>query len=291
MEDKDNNENKTDNKKGYGDDEKIRILSADDDEMIKTVGEVFANESSRAILKLLSNNDEMTINQISTGIDISIPLVSHHLKKMQETGLVTVSRVGKSVKGQQMKYYSATNKSLLIMPPEKKEGHIMNTVKRFSKFVAIALAGLVSWAVVRPTSEMPLSVESGTRVNNVADTPEIEQWTSADESAAESELQNESPLEQTAPEPPPPEMTAEPDTSFGDNTELHVDSDVGDAANTGSVVLDRTVYPEPWSEAGGASAEQLLISILVPITVIVCGIIIERLITLWLRKRRAKSLM
>ncbi len=110
----------------------IRVLSADD-EKIKVVGEVLANESSRAILRLLSNIDEMTINQIAQEMDLSIPLVSHHLKKMQETGVVKVSRVGKSVKGQKMNYYSITNQSFLITPPEKQTHSLFHSLRKICK--------------------------------------------------------------------------------------------------------------------------------------------------------------
>ena len=53
---------KKNNKKESEKDE-IRIVSSDDDQKIKTVGEVLANESSRMIMKILAGNKEMTINQ------------------------------------------------------------------------------------------------------------------------------------------------------------------------------------------------------------------------------------
>ena len=137
-------EKKENSKKDQKDE--IRVLSADDDDKIKVVGEVLANESSRAILRMLSGSNEMTINQISQEMGLSIPLVSHHLKKMQETGVVKVSRIGRSVKGQDMKYYSTTNQSFLITPPERQIHSIFNSLKKFSKFAAIGMAGLVSWA-------------------------------------------------------------------------------------------------------------------------------------------------
>ena len=102
------------------DKDKIRVVSSDDDQKIKTVGEVLANESSRMIMKILAGNKEMTINEISQEIELSIPLVSHHIKKMQDAGMVKISKVGTSVKGHKMNYYCATNQSILITPLKEK---------------------------------------------------------------------------------------------------------------------------------------------------------------------------
>ena len=149
--------------------DEIRILSADD-EKIKVVGEVLANESSRSILRMLSGANEMTINQIAQEMDLSIPLVSHHLKKMQETGVVKVSRIGKSVKGQEMKYYSATNQSFLITPPERQIHSLFNSLKKFSKFAVIGMAGLVSWAMVKPSSNIHTSPILESDIEDFTDT-------------------------------------------------------------------------------------------------------------------------
>ena len=56
----------------------IRVLSSDD-EKIKVVGEVLENESSRTILRLLSSNTEMTINQIAQEINLSIYLSGYYI--------------------------------------------------------------------------------------------------------------------------------------------------------------------------------------------------------------------
>ena len=99
--------------------EKIKIL-ATDDEKIKSFGELFTNDSSREILQLLFN-EEMTANQIAQKTDISLQLVKYHLNKLQDLGVVKISKVEKNSKSQDMKVYSATKFSIVIVPPKLSE--------------------------------------------------------------------------------------------------------------------------------------------------------------------------
>jgi DNA-binding transcriptional ArsR family regulator len=131
-------------------DKSIKIISVDD-EKIKTVGEILANDSSRAILKILAGK-ETSANQIAQDTNLSIALVSFHLKKMQNAELVKITRTGKSVKGQDVKYYSATNQSVLITPAKQAES-VLQSMKRYSRFAAIGLAGFVSWIVMRKETD------------------------------------------------------------------------------------------------------------------------------------------
>ena len=296
---------KKNNKKDYDDknnlevektsDNEIRVLSADD-EKIKVVGEVLANESSRAILRLLSNMDEMTINQIAQEMDLSIPLVSHHLKKMQETGVVKVNRVGKSVKGQKMNYYSITNQSFLITPPEKQTHSLFHSLRKFAKFAAIGMAGLVSWAMLEPKSDNQLvPIDDAKQTDFSENEVSEEEWSSASELTDETESELTEPTSsapraseavpehepEPAPEPEPEPEPYRPDEGF----DLKVDSDGADA---GTISLDRTVYPEPFATSGAESVDPLVLSIIIPIVVIAGGIIIERILTRWYHKRKVK---
>jgi DNA-binding transcriptional ArsR family regulator len=293
---KTDDENKTNHsnastKKSHTNNE-IRVLSSDD-EKIKVIGEVLANESSRTILKLLSSNNEMTINQMAQEIDLSIPLVSHHLKKMQDVGVVKVSRVGTSVKGQKMKYYSATNQSFLITPPERQVHSIFNSLRTFSKFAAIGMAGLVSWAMLKPNEPIPL--QTSPREGLIADpeTPTIDEWSSASETELDLDGESVSPsenaeesLEEFISEPVP---APEPEPSHSGVQDFTLQLRDSESANTGSVSLDRTVYPEPFTTTGVDSAEPLIFSIIIPIVVVVGGIIIERVLTRWHNNKKIKK--
>ena len=99
--------------------EKIKIL-ATDDEKIKSFGELFTNDSSREILQLLFN-EELTATQISQKTGISLQLVKYHLNKLQDLGVVKISKIEKNSKSQDMKIYAASKFSIVIVPPKLSE--------------------------------------------------------------------------------------------------------------------------------------------------------------------------
>ena len=99
--------------------ENIKIL-ATDDEKIKSFGEILTNDSSREILQLLFN-DELTASQIAQKSDVSLQLVKYHLNKLQDLGVVKISRIEKNSKSQDMKIYTASKFSIVIVPPKLSE--------------------------------------------------------------------------------------------------------------------------------------------------------------------------
>jgi DNA-binding transcriptional ArsR family regulator len=131
--------------------EKIKIL-ATDDEKIKSFGELLTNDSSREILQLLFN-EELTANQIAQKTDISLQLVKYHLIKLQDLGIVKISKVEKNSKSQDMKIYTATKFSIVIVPPKfsqkTKESKLLvrsfrNIYKVAGLGIATGLSGLLS---------------------------------------------------------------------------------------------------------------------------------------------------
>jgi len=99
--------------------EHIKIL-ATDDEKIKSFGEILSNDSSREILQLLFN-DELTASQIAQKSNVSLQLVKYHLNKLQDLGVVKVSKIEKNSKSQDMKIYTASKFSIVIVPPKMSE--------------------------------------------------------------------------------------------------------------------------------------------------------------------------
>ena len=66
--------------------------------ILKECAPIFAtlqDESRQQILLLLFENREMTVNAIAEKMAISRPAVSHHLKQLLQTGVVSVRKVGK----------------------------------------------------------------------------------------------------------------------------------------------------------------------------------------------------
>ncbi len=128
--------------------DKIEILSTDDDK-IKAVGELLSSDSSRAILKLLFN-DQMTANQIAQKTEISLPLVIYHLKKMQDAGIVKISQTEKNTKSHDMKYYTIDKFAIVILPSEATEKarsskSLHNSFNRIYRFATIGGAAIAAW--------------------------------------------------------------------------------------------------------------------------------------------------
>jgi len=124
--------------------EKIKIL-ATDDEKIKSFGELLTNNSSREILQLLFN-EELTANQIAQKTDISLQLVKYHLIKLQDLGIVKISKVEKNSKSQDMKIYTATKFSIVIVPPKfsKKTKESKLLVRSFRNIYKVAGLGIAT---------------------------------------------------------------------------------------------------------------------------------------------------
>jgi len=140
--------------------EKIKII-ATDDEKIKSFGELLTNDSSRTILQLLFN-EELTALQISEKTGISLQLVKYHIIKLQDLGVVKVTKVEKNSKSQDMKFYSASKFSMVIVPPKysekTKESKLL--VRSFRHIYKIAglgisagISGLMSLSLLQQESK------------------------------------------------------------------------------------------------------------------------------------------
>lgn len=138
--------------------EQVEILSTED-EKIKLIGNLLGNDSSRNILKLLLEK-EMTANEIAQKTGQLLSLIIHHLQKMQEAGMIRITKTEKNTKGHDMKYYGPTKLVVLIFPSkasDKAKGSksLRNSLNKIYKFVVIGIAGITSWAVIQPGNEIP----------------------------------------------------------------------------------------------------------------------------------------
>ena len=128
--------------------DRVEILSTEDQKM-KTIGEILSSDSSRAILKILFN-DSLTANQISQKTEISLPLVIYHLKKMQESGVVKITSVGKNTKSHDMKFYTVDKLAIIILPskmsePAKKSKSLFNSFTRIHRLATLGGVSIAAW--------------------------------------------------------------------------------------------------------------------------------------------------
>ncbi|MCH9657420.1 winged helix-turn-helix domain-containing protein [archaeon] len=285
------------------DGDNVKIISTHD-EKAKVVGEILSNDTSRKILNLLSVSNEMTLNQISQETGLSLSLVTHHLKKMQSVQVVVISKVGRSVKGHKMNYYSATNQSFLITPSQEPVKSIKTSLKKFSKFVAIGMAGLVSWMNLRPENDAHF--QGG---ESSPGTPEIinereDKWESAYQSKSDEdmvvtgEFSGREESENQSLEPIAEPVSSEPKPShsgvveFDDFSEDSTKLDDTVRQNTDSISLDSEAYPVSYSSEASYTVDidPLFLSIAIPIMIIVSGIILERILTRWYNRKKIKKI-
>ena len=128
--------------------DKIDILSTED-EKLKIIGEILSSDSSRQILKLLFNNS-LSANQISQKTDLSLPLVIHHLKKMQTAGVVKIDNIGKNTKSHDVKFYTVDKVAIVILPsameqPAKKSKSLFNSFSRIHRLATLGGASIAAW--------------------------------------------------------------------------------------------------------------------------------------------------
>ena len=310
--------NSSDDKNNNEDD--VEIISTHDDKA-KLVGEILSNDSSRKILNLLNSSKELTINGISQQTGLSLSLVTHHIKRMQSAEIVRISRVGRSVKGQKMNYYCATNQSFLIVPSKEPETSIKSSLKKFSKFFAIGMAGVVSWITLNqantgmslqkslPDEQSPNLVVRGSQDVDMEDTAASKITISDQDVDVESEGEfvhsEDSSSEKAVPavqpesEPVPEPVVTEPSVSVEEEemapshsgiVENFVEeyADKGEPTS-GSIELDGSIYPEPSEFASSDSVEFSILVIIIPIVVVAAGIVLERILTRWHRRRQVKN--
>ena len=139
--------------------EKIKIIATDDIK-IKSFGELLTNDSSRTILQLLFN-EELTALQIADKTGISLQLVKYHIIKLQDLGVVKVTKIEKNSKSQDMKFYSASKFSMVIVPPKysektKESKMLVRSFKHIYKIAGLGMAagisGLMSLSVLQQDS-------------------------------------------------------------------------------------------------------------------------------------------
>jgi len=128
--------------------DRLDILSTEDNKL-KTIGEILSSDSSRNILKILFN-ESLTANEIAQKTEMSLPLVIHHLKKMQSAQVVKISNVGKNSKSHDMKFYTVDKLAIVILPsamtqPAKKSKSLLNSFTRIHRLAMLGGVSIAAW--------------------------------------------------------------------------------------------------------------------------------------------------
>jgi len=126
-------------------DNKIRIFGSDDN--LKALGELLSNETSRKIIFTLMKK-EMYTNEISTALDMRVSLVIHHLKKMEELGLLDITKKRIIKKGQEHRFFKMSTDIFITLNNTKEEvkekGILKKIFKDGIKFAFVPIIAIMS---------------------------------------------------------------------------------------------------------------------------------------------------
>ena len=127
----------------------IKVFSSED-EKLKLLGELLSNKSSRDIIKLLVHEEHYT-NEIASKLDLRPNLVIHHLKKLEELGLLETTNKRIVKKGNEHRHFKI-NPSLLITPRYSKDeieknGFLKKIFKEGLKISVVSIAAISAWFV------------------------------------------------------------------------------------------------------------------------------------------------
>lgn len=132
-----------------GVDDKIKVFDAEDNKL-KILGELLSNDTSRKIIRMLIQQECYT-NEISTKLNIRVSLVIHHLKKLEQIGVLEINHKQIVKKGNHHRYFRMMP-GLFITPNETKEnldkkGILKKIFKDGIKFASIGIAGMITWFI------------------------------------------------------------------------------------------------------------------------------------------------
>jgi predicted transcriptional regulator len=139
-------------------DDVFEILSTND-EKTKKFGELLSNDSSRMILNLIYQQ-EMTSLEIAQKTGFSLELVRYHVQKMITLGIVQISKIEKSSKEQDMKYYRVAKAVMIVLPHQVSEKIKSDKIilKLFNKSYRLAAVGIVAalvWIISQKIQSNP----------------------------------------------------------------------------------------------------------------------------------------
>lgn len=129
--------------------DKIKVFSSDD-EKLKMFGELLSNKSSRDIIRLLIEK-EMYTNEIAKKLDLRPNLVIHHLKKLEELGMLGTTNKRIVKQGNEHKYFKINSNLFLSLNHTKEELEKKGILKKFFreglKISVVSITAISSWFV------------------------------------------------------------------------------------------------------------------------------------------------
>lgn len=143
------------------------VIYSTEDGKIETIGKLLAFEPSRKILVTLLS-ETLTAKQLAEKFSYDLPLVKYHLNRMLDLGIVKITKIEKSMKAQDMKYYTASQFAVVILSSSvsdraKNSKQLTRSLKTIYKISSIGVAGIATWfgtQFIQNGKIMPKSIPS-----------------------------------------------------------------------------------------------------------------------------------
>ncbi len=121
---------------------KIKVFASDDN--LKALGELLSNDSSRGIIYNLMTK-EMYTNEIATKLDMRVSLVIHHLKKLEDLGLLEITEKKIKRKGQEHRFFQIKSNIFVVIDNTAEEIKEKGLLKRiFGEGVRFTMIGIIA---------------------------------------------------------------------------------------------------------------------------------------------------
>ncbi|WP_461867201.1 ArsR/SmtB family transcription factor [Thermococcus sp.] len=133
------------------------------DEKAKELAQILLNDKALAILQILQD-EELSISEIASRLNMPISTVSYHIDKMTKVGLVEISGKKYGKRLQEVKLYRASPTPILLLPgkPQAKKKFL----RRFEQIqiISLTIAGLLAIGVYKIVGNVVKPVTPHTKV-------------------------------------------------------------------------------------------------------------------------------
>jgi len=124
----------------------IEVLTTDDAKL-SIIGEELSNETGRSILMKLFDGTT-SVSEISSSLNISIPLVRWHIQRLLKVNLITVTHIDLSEKNRKVKRYRPSKVALVIVPSSvAKSGIYQDILKSALKKTSKMFLGIATFII------------------------------------------------------------------------------------------------------------------------------------------------
>jgi len=130
--------------------DKIKIFIPTD-ENLKQLGELLMTETSRSIILELIGK-EMYVNELAIKLGLRVSLVTHHLQKLKDLGLLDITSKPISKRTKPHDFFRFKTDIFLNFSEDTTGGKLKRIFKESVKFASIGIASATSFLIDYPTS-------------------------------------------------------------------------------------------------------------------------------------------